>query len=47
MLVVMTLGYGQMSFVRNGGGSRHTPDSVASITSGYQQALLTEVLPRV
>ena len=47
MLVVMTLGYGQMSFVRNGGGSWHTPDTVASNTSGYQQALLTEVLPRV
>lgn len=47
MLVVMTLGYGQMSFVRNGGGSWHTPEAVASNTSGYQQALLTEVLPRV
>ena len=47
MLVVMTLGYGQMSFVRNGGGSWHTPETVASNTAGYQQALLTEVLPRV
>ncbi len=47
MLVVMPLGYGQMSFVRNGGGSWHTPETVASNTSGYQQALLTEVLPRV
>ncbi len=47
MLVVMTLGYGQMSFVRNGGGSWHTPEIVASNTSGFQQALLTEVLPRV
>ncbi len=47
MLVVMPLGYGQMSFVRNGGGSWHTPESVASNTSGYQQALLNEILPRV
>ena len=47
MLVVMTLGYGQMSFVRNGGGSWHTPEAVASNTAAYQQALLTEVLPRI
>lgn len=47
MIVVMTLGYGQMSFVRTGGAAWRTPEIVAANTSGYQQALLTEVLPRV
>ena len=47
MIVVMPLGYGQMSFVRDGFSSWHTPETVAANTSGYQQALLTEVLPRV
>ena len=47
MVVVMPLGYGEMSFVRNGSGGWRTPEIVASNLQLYQQMLLTEVLPRV
>ena len=47
MVVVMPLGYGDMSFVRGGGGNWRTPSIVANNTDLFSQALLTEVLPRV
>ena len=47
MVVVMPLGYGEMSFVRNGGGSWRTDATVASNLALYQQTLLTEVMPKV
>ncbi len=47
MIVVMPLGYGDMSFVRGGGGNWRTPSVVANNTDTFSKALLTEVLPRV
>ncbi len=48
MIVVMPLGYGDMSFVRSGGGGNwRTPAIVANNTDLFSEALLTEVLPRV
>ena len=47
MVVVMPLGYGDMSFVRGGGGNWRTPAIVANNTDLFSKALLTEVLPRV
>ncbi len=47
MVVVMPLGYGEMSFVRGGGGGWKQPEAVASNVRLYQQTLLTEVLPKV
>ena len=47
MVVVMPLGYGEMSFLERGFQSWRTPEAVASNLSLYQQALLGEVLPRV
>ena len=47
MLVVMPLGYGEMSFVRSGDRSWRTDATVASNVALYQQTLLTEVMPKV
>ena len=47
MVVVMPLGYGEMSFVRSGERSWRTDATVASNLALYQQTLLTEVLPKV
>lgn len=47
MVVVMPLGYGDMSFVRGGGGGWRTPAIVSNNTDLFSKALLTEVLPRV
>ena len=47
MIVVMPLGYGDMTFVRGGGGNWRTPAIVANNTDLFAKALLTEVLPRV
>ncbi len=47
MIVVMPLGYGEMSFVRNGFNSWQSPAAIASNLALYQQTLLTEVMPRV
>lgn len=47
MVVVMPLGYGDMSFVRGGGSNWRTPAIVANNTDLFSRALLTEVLPRV
>ena len=47
MIVVMPLGYGNMSFVLGGFDSWHTPEIVAGNTSLYEKTLLTEVMPRV
>ncbi len=47
MIVVMPLGYGDMAFVRGGGGNWRTPAIVANNTDLFSKALLTEVLPRV
>lgn len=48
MVVVMPLGYGQMSFVQQGFGIwRGSPEPVNRNTEAFAQALLTEVMPRV
>ena len=47
MIVVMPLGYGEMSFVRNGFNNWRTPSVVEKNTDLFAKALLTEVLPRV
>lgn len=47
MIVVMPLGYGDMSFVRSGSNNWRTPAIVANNTDTFTKALLTEVLPRV
>ena len=47
MIVVMPLGYGNMSFVLGGHDHWNQPSAVAENTDLYSKALLTEVLPRV
>ena len=47
MVVVMPLGYGEMSFVRSGSGVWDQPATVSSNTSLFSKALLTEILPQV
>ncbi len=47
MVVVMPLGYGEMSFVRNGFTVWRKPADVSRNTTLFSQALLTEVLPQV
>ena len=47
MVVVMPLGYGEMSFVRQGFGIWHSPDPVNRNTSLFTQVLLTEIMPQV
>jgi enterochelin esterase family protein len=47
MVVVMPLGYGDLSFLRGGFASWGTPQAVTRNTDLYEQALLTEVMPRV
>ena len=47
MIVVMPLGYGQMSFVRSGHEVWNDPAMIDRNVAGFQQSLLTEVLPQV
>ena len=47
MVVVMPLGYGDMSFVRNGWGVWQDAAQIDRNTSLFQQSLLTEVMPQV
>ncbi len=47
MVVVMPLGYGDMSFVLGHADVWHQPETVARNVDLFQKALLTEVLPRV
>ena len=47
MIVVMPLGYGEMSFVRSGFGVWNDADAVRRNVQGFAQSLLTEVLPQV
>jgi enterochelin esterase-like enzyme len=47
MIVVMPLGYGDMSFVRSGFGVWQKPELVDHNTDLFEQALATEVIPRV
>jgi enterochelin esterase family protein len=47
MLVVMPLGYGDMSFVRKGWGEWNVPADIDHNTALFTQSLLTEVMPQV
>lgn len=47
MVVVMPLGYGEMSFVRNGFGVWDDEDAVSRNVLLFERALLTEILPAV
>ena len=47
MIVVMPLGYGEMSFVYNGWGEWRVPADIDRNTNLFQESLLTEVMPRV
>ncbi len=47
MIVVMPLGYGEMSFVRSGFDVWNDPAQVVSNVKLFGQSLLTEILPRV
>ncbi len=47
MIVVMPLGYGEMSFVRNGFSIWNESASVERNTSLFTSALLTEIIPQV
>lgn len=47
MIVVMPLGYGEMSFVLGGHNVWNQPDAVNRNVDLFRQALLTEVLPQV
>lgn len=47
MIVVMPLGYGEMSFVYNGWGEWQKPVDIDRNTNLFQESLLTEVMPRV
>ncbi len=47
MVVVMPLGYGQMRFVQSGYGVWQDPDAVFENVRGFQEALLSEILPQV
>ena len=47
MLVVMPLGYGDMSFVRSGFGVWRDPAAIDHNTTLFTQALLTEIVPMV
>ncbi len=47
MVVVMPLGYGDMSFVQNGFGIWNDPVPVEHNTQLFMQMLLTEILPQV
>ncbi len=47
MIVVMPLGYGDMSFVRNGWGVWQDPAQINHNTDLFTKMLLTEVIPQV
>ncbi|MDQ2926180.1 MAG: alpha/beta hydrolase-fold protein [Acidobacteriota bacterium] len=47
MIVVMTLGYGNLEFVKHGLGVWNEPQRGAENVALYEQALLTEVMPAV
>jgi enterochelin esterase family protein len=47
MIVVMPLGYGEMSFVYNGWGEWQKAADIERNTNLFQESLLTEVMPRV
>jgi enterochelin esterase family protein len=47
MIVVMPLGYGEMSFVYNGWNEWRKPEDIDRNTNLFQESLLTEVMPRV
>ncbi|WP_041597416.1 esterase [Granulicella tundricola] len=47
MIVVMPLGYGDMSFVRSGGGVWQDLAQIDHNVALFQQSLLTEVIPQV
>lgn len=47
MIVVMPLGYGQMSFVRSGHGVWDDPVKIQGNVDLFQKSLLSEVLPEV
>jgi enterochelin esterase family protein len=47
MIVVMPLGYGEMSFVRDGWGEWQKPVDIDRNTNLFQESLLNEVMPRV
>ena len=47
MIVVMPLGYGEMSFVRNGFSVWRDPEAIQRNVAGFGKALLTEVMPAV
>jgi enterochelin esterase-like enzyme len=47
MLVVMPLGYGQMSFVHQGFGIWHNAAAIDSNTRLFEQSLLSEIVPQV
>ncbi len=47
MVVVMPLGYGDMSFVRQGFGIWQNPPAIEHNTGLFSQAMLTEIVPRV
>jgi enterochelin esterase family protein len=47
MIVIMPLGYGDMSFVRNGFSSWNDPAALRRNLDGFSQSLLTEIIPQV
>ena len=47
MIVVMPLGYGDMSFLRNGFGVWRDPAAIAHNLTLFSQSLLAEVIPQV
>lgn len=47
LIVVMPLGYGQMSFVRNGFKAWQNPSAILENALRFRQALMSEILPRV
>ena len=47
MVVVMPLGYGEMTFVSNGAASWDDRATIDRNVEGFSQALLTEVMPQV
>lgn len=47
MIVVMPLGYGQMSFVEEGIGVWQSPTAITANVMHFQRALLNEVMPQV
>ncbi len=47
MIVVMPLGYGEMSFVRSGGGVWQDGAAIDRNVESFQRSLLTEIIPQV